>query len=180
MTEKFPADYTVLDIETTGLSYYGHEIIELCALRVRNDEVTEEFCSLIKPDVPINGFTTRLTGITNDMLESAPDIKYVLPQFVDFTGDDIVLGHNVKFDISFIRHNCKKYLNRDFNNESVDTMQLVKEFCKLKSHSLESAAKYYKIDSKGHHRALFDCKLTFEIYQRLKTDFSAQQLIILN
>jgi len=178
MPDRFCANYTVLDIETTGLSYSGHEIIELGALRVRDDEIVEEFSSLVKPCVLINSFTTQLTGITNELLSGAPGIADILPAFINFISDDVVLGHNVKFDIGFIRHNCKKYLNRDFNNEYADTMQLVKEFCKLKNHSLESAAKHYKIDAAGHHRALFDCKITFEIYKKLKADFGAKQLMV--
>ena len=82
--QEFPADYTILDIETTGLSPYKCEIIELSAIKVRNDCIVDKFSSLVKPDRSINSFITGLTGITNDMVESAPDITAVLPEFMKF------------------------------------------------------------------------------------------------
>jgi len=168
---EFPYSYTVIDIETTGLSAYHNEIIELSALRVRNHEIVSEFSSLIKPGGKINYFISNLTGITNQMLENAPDITKILPEYINFISDDIVLGHNVNFDIEFINKNLKKYFNNGFSNNYIDTMMLSRKHCNLKSNKLQSLAHHYKVDLTGHHRALNDCKITNKIYLKIKEEF---------
>ena len=70
-----PDNYTVIDIETTGLSPYNDEIIELSGLKVRNNQVVEEFSSLINPRRDVNEFISSLTGITNTMLKTAPELQ---------------------------------------------------------------------------------------------------------
>jgi DNA polymerase-3 subunit epsilon len=107
----FPTDYTVIDIETTGLDLFYNSIIEVSAIRVRNSEVQDKFSSLIKPPKHysfedsdyyyVDEFITKLTGITNEMLDDAPEVTEVLPEFVESIGDDILIGHNVIFDINF-------------------------------------------------------------------------------
>lgn len=168
--QEFPADYTILDIETTGLSPYKCEIIELSAIKVRNDCIVDKFSSLVKPDQSINSFITGLTGITNDMVESAPDITAVLPEFMKFIENDCVLGHNVSFDIRFIAANLKKHFSGEFKNSRLDTMYLSKRYCTLPNHKLESLANHYNVNTKGHHRAMNDCMMTFEVYKNIKND----------
>ena len=87
-------NYTVVDIETTGLSIYDSEIIELSAIRVRDNVITDTFTTLVRPQsyIPFNIVT--LTGITNEMVENAPTIDVAIQKFLDFIGDDILLGHN--------------------------------------------------------------------------------------
>lgn len=167
---EFPADYTIVDIETTGLSPLKSEIIELSAVKVRNDAVVDKFSTLIKPKGNINSFITRLTGISNDMVQKAPDIKSVLPKFMEFLGDDYVLGHNVSFDIRFISLNLKKHLAAEFTNNRLDTMVLSRRYCQLASHKLESLALHYNVCTDGHHRAMNDCIMTFEVYKNIKKD----------
>lgn len=167
---EFPSDYTVVDIETTGLSPDKCEIIEISALKVREDKVVEEFSSLIKPSKQINPFIVRLTGITDEMVASAPKINTVLPDFMSFVSDDYILGHNVNFDINFIYDNWKKYFKKEFNNDFVDTMRLSRIHCDLPSHKLKSLAKHYNVSIEGHHRALVDCNITHKIYQHIKND----------
>lgn len=170
-TNEFPADYTLLDIETTGLSYYNNEIIELSAIKVRDDKIINEFSMLVKPDGSISAFITHLTGISEDMVKNAPHIKDVLHKFLEFLSDDIIIGHNVKFDINFIQANLSKYLNIELKNEHVDTMRLARRYCKLPSHKLKSLAKHYNVNIEGHHRALNDCIITYEIYKHIKNEF---------
>ena len=105
---KFPSDYTVIDIETTGLSSKYNEIIELSAIKIRNNKIADKFSTLVKPNCMISPFITNLTGITNDMVKNAPNVKEAILKYIDFISDDIVIGHNVNFDIGFIFHN---YLN---------------------------------------------------------------------
>lgn len=165
---EFPKNFTVIDIETTGLSSINDEIIELSAIKVENNEIVNQFSSLVKPKSKINRFITSLTGITNDMVQNQPDISEVLPAFINFVSEDCVLGHNVNFDINFIYDNLKKYFNKEFNNNYVDTMRLAKKYCKFPSHSLAYLAEKFDISTKGHHRALNDCLMTLKIYEEIK------------
>lgn len=165
---EFLKDYTVIDIETTGLSPTNNEIIELSALKVRNDIVIEKFSALIKPKEIISGFISHLTGITDELVCESLPVEGVLPEYVKFIADDVILGHNVNFDINFIYDNLKKHNGREFSNDYIDTMRLSRKHLRLKSNSLKSLAKHYKVDLKGHHRALNDCLITFNIYQNIK------------
>ena len=97
----FPLDYTVVDLETTGLDPTIDGIIELGAIRVRGGHPVEEYSSLIDPGFELDEFIVSLTGITNDDLSSAPDILQALPSFLDFLGDDPIVGPNVGFDLGF-------------------------------------------------------------------------------
>lgn len=168
ITEEFPDYYTVVDIETTGLSPAKNNIIEISALKVRNNEITEEFSQLIKPSNPIGRFITSLTGITNEMVEFAPSVEKVLPHFTNFISDDIILGHNIRFDINFIRTNLKKSGFQPISNKTIDTMLIARRRCKLKSHSLKNLALHYNLSTEGHHRALNDCIITHKVYQNIK------------
>src|SRR5699024_10738657 len=85
----FPDNYTVFDIETTGLDSKYDEIIEIGALKIKNNKIIDQFSFLIKPTSPIGEFITELTGITNEMVSDAPNINEILPKFLEFIGDDI-------------------------------------------------------------------------------------------
>lgn len=172
--ENFPSDYTVVDIETTGLSPGQCEIIEISALKVRDDKIVDSFSSLVKPSKNINSFITNLTGITNDMVQNAPGIVSVLPAFIDFVSDDCLLGHNVNFDINFIYDNWKRHFEKEFSNDFIDTMRLSRKHCDIKKHNLKSLAEHYNISSVGHHRALKDCEITYNVYKCIKEEAKAQ------
>lgn len=175
----FPSDYTVIDIETTGLSAIKNDIIEISALKIRNDEITEKFSSLINPQIHINSFISQLTGITDEMVEKAPLITEVLPLFTKFLADDCILGHNVNFDIKFICDKLKKHFNQDLKNNYTDTMKLAKKYYKFPSNKLSYLAEKFGISTQGHHRALNDCIMTYEIYKKIKQTATSEQLSIL-
>lgn len=166
----FPEDYTVIDIETNGLNSAIDDIIELSAIRVRKDKSVKTFSKLIKPQRPVGSFISRLTGISNSMLSNEPSIEEVLPEFLDFIGKDIVLGHNVNFDINFIYDKSIKHFNKAFSNSFVDTLKIAR---KLKldcaNHKLKTLADYYQIKQGRMHRGLEDCRITFEVYKCLKS-----------
>ena len=102
-----PNNYVVFDIETTGLDPEFDEIIEIGAVKIKDGIKIDTFNSLIKPEYEIDEFITELTGITNEMVENAPSIDEVLPKFMDFIKDYIIIGHNVNFDINFFYDNLK-------------------------------------------------------------------------
>lgn len=163
----FMTDYTVIDIETTGLSCKQDEIIEVSGIKIRNNQIIDEFTSLIKPSNSISLFISDLTGITNEMLVTAPKIEQVLPEFMNFIGGDIILGHNVRFDINFLYNNYLKLFNKHFSNDYIDTRALARQYCNASNNKLSTLARFYGIDATGHHRALNDCHITFNLYKKI-------------
>ena len=120
----FPSRYVVLDLETTGLDPQYDDIIEVAAIRIVDGAAEGSFSSLVNPGYPIDEFITDLTGITDDMLSSAPSLDFVLPALLSFVGADIVVGHNVNFDINFIYDSCSARSLAPFSNDFVDTMRI--------------------------------------------------------
>ena len=170
-----PNDYTVVDLETTGLSPYCDEIIECAAIRVRDGRATAEFQSLIHPSFPVSGFITELTGITNEMLDGQPSIDEVLPRFLEFIGYDIVLGHNVGFDVNFIYDDVDRVLGKAFGNNFVNTIRVAKKAIPgLAHYRLSDICNHYGIDIGTAHRALIDCRMTHDVYQRMRLQFSSE------
>jgi len=162
-------NYTVIDIETTGLSPVHDEIIELSAIKVRDNQIIEEFTSLVKPENEISDFITRLTGITNEMVKSAPKIEDAIMDYVNFIGDSLLLGHNIHFDINFIYDNYWIYSKKYFYNNFVDTLMLSRKVEPgLLSHKLGGLASHYSIKTNGAHRGLADCHTTHMLYGILK------------
>lgn len=167
---SFPNDFTVVDLETTGLDSTFDEIIEVGAIKVRNGNVTDTFNSLVKPEEEIDEFITEITGITNEMVADAPSISKVLPNFLSFVGDDIIVGHNVSFDINFLYDTYLKLSDRYFSNSYSDTLRLSKRLLpELKHHRLKDLIKYFNINAERQHRSLDDCKSTLECYNKLKS-----------
>ncbi|MBQ8624302.1 MAG: exonuclease [Oscillospiraceae bacterium] len=174
---KFVDDYTVIDLETTGLSPQYDEIIEFAAIRVRGGIVSETMQFLIKPEYEIDGFITELTGITNEMLADAPNIKEVLPAIKDFIGDDVLVGHNVSFDVNFLYDNFSKEADYLFRNDYIDTVRISRILLpKLPHHRLKDITKALGVGARNMHRALSDCEVTRACFESLrsKTDDIAE------
>lgn len=165
---KSITDFTVIDIETTGFSPDYDSIIELGAIRYRNNEPVAEFQSLVNPKYEIDQFVTELTGISNDMLKWAPSISTVLPEFIEFVGGDILVGHNAHFDINFIYDNCKAVGLPAFRNDFIDTLRLAKRMYKdLEKYNLSSLADYLGVPATSLHRSLADCTVAAECYKKM-------------
>ena len=96
------SDYVVIDSETTGLDVKWDRIIELAGIKFRAGQEVGRFESLINPGFEIDEFIAELTGITNDKLQQARPQDEVLPEFLSFVGDDVLVGHNVSFDVNYI------------------------------------------------------------------------------
>ena len=173
-TKQLIDDYCVLDTETTGLSAYYDEIIEIGILRVRNNEIVDRYDQLIKPNFDIDDFITALTGITNDMLEGMPSIDSVKTDVLSFIGDDIILGHNTSFDMRFLNESFKEQLS----NQYMDTMQFARKlYPELKHHRLSDLTDYLGLHN-NEHRALSDCTSTKELYDAVKASMAEKNLAI--
>ncbi len=158
-------DYTVVDIETTGMNWNFSNILEISSLKVRNKEIVDEFSELINPHEPIPYFIRNLTGITDDMVYDAPELDEVLIKFKDFLKDDIIVGHNVNFDVDFLYDNFINVLNEPLTNNFVDTLRISRKLLpELDHHKLDNLTDYYNIKARNKHRALNDCILTNEVY----------------
>lgn len=163
------SDYIVFDIETTGLDSSYDEVIEIGAIKVKNNKTVSKFNSLVKPKNEIDEYITELTGITNEMVKDAPTIEEVLPDFMDYIGNDILIGHNVNFDINFIYDNLYRNKLDVLTNDFIDTMRISRKLLpELPHHRLIDLAKYFKIDSTNNHRSLKDCEITMNVYENLK------------
>lgn len=166
---SFPDHYTVIDIETTGLDPRFDEIIELAAIHYENDIEISRFQTLVNPENEISDFITELTGITNEMLSVAPSIHSVLPNFRNFVGDSIIIGHNVNFDINFIYDFSEYDSLSPFSNDFVDTMRLSRRLHKgLPNYKLSTLVSYFNIAHPVEHRALADCISTYCCYLKMK------------
>ena len=166
---EFPSDYTVVDIESTGLSAAAAEILEISALRYRDDRFVAAFSSLIKPSSYIPYFITMLTGITDEMVADAPERKGVLRDFIDFLGGDIIIGHNVNFDVNFLYDELSLHLGYDLTNDYVDVLKLSRIYLpNLANHKQVTVAEHFGIDTAGAHRALKDTEICAENYLRIK------------
>ena len=169
ITTAYPCDYVVLDIETTGFGTKC-DIIEIAAVRVRNDAVTAEFQSFVKPVGAVPWGITRLTGITDAMVADAPSVEEVLADFRDFAGNDILIGHNIKsFDMRIISAKASA-CGIKFENELIDTLAMSRKLLPMSHHSLADVCGYYNITNISAHRALSDVIATHECYQRLKNE----------
>ena len=162
-------DFVVLDLETTGLDPKVDEIIEIGAVKVRGDRITEKFQTLVKPEGTISDFITELTGISNSMVEDAPPLKDVLGKLIVFAGEDYIMGHNVNFDVNFIIAGCQKCYHMGFTNDFVDTMRLSRKLYPIeKHHRLCDLEERFHLHNENAHRALSDVMLTFKAYEHMK------------
>lgn len=163
------SDYIIFDIETTGLDSSYDEVIEIGAIKVKNNKIVSKFNSLVKPKNEIDEYITELTGITNEMVKDAPTIEEILPDFMNYIGNDILIGHNVNFDINFIYDNLYRNKFDVLTNDFIDTMRISRKLLpELPHHRLIDLAKYFKIDSTNNHRSLKDCEITMIVYENLK------------
>lgn len=164
------SEYIVIDIETTGLDPQRDEITEMAALKVAGGEVVNSFSSLVRCDKKISKEVSRLTGITDDLLEkSGRDLKTVLIEFLDFIADKSLVCHNRKFDYEFIRIACKNCGLEQLSNPCVDTLHLAKRKVDgILDYKLGTLADYFSIPIEELHRALQDCYVTYYVYEKLK------------
>ena len=166
------ATYVVFDIETTGFSVTYDRIIQIAARKVLQGQVIETFESFVNPEMPIPGKITELTSITDEMVSEALTINDVLPKFIDFIGDAILVAQNASFDVGHIYENMKRLGIPYKEFPVIDTMQLARNFYfkELKTFNLKSLARFFKVQQEHHHLADDDTRVTTEIFlQMLQT-----------
>ncbi|MCD7981023.1 MAG: PolC-type DNA polymerase III [Clostridiales bacterium] len=158
--------FVVFDLETTGLSPDRNRIIEIGAVKVENAKITDRFSAFVNPQTPIPYEIEKLTGIRDDMVLDAPLIDEVLPQFMEFSEDAVMVAHNADFDMSFIRRNCDE-LGIPCEKTVLDTVALARLLLpQLGRFKLDTVAKALHIPLNNHHRAVDDAGCTAEIFIR--------------
>lgn len=158
-------EYVILDIETTGLEPTQAEITEIGALKVIGKEVKDIYSSLIKPKQSISAEITKLTGIDDEMVKDFPPAEQILPKFLDFIGDAILIAHNAAFDLPFIKYHTKQLLNKEFNNQVACTLKTSRFLLpQLPNHKLHTVAEHFKLKVVNRHRAMGDVELTYQIW----------------
>lgn len=162
-------DFTAIDVETTGFSPASDKIIELGAVRYRDGKAVDSFKSYVNPEKRITKKITDVTGITNEDVADAPIIDDILSDYLDFVGNDVVLGHNVHFDMNFINNACFKAYGTTFDNDFVDTLWIAKKVLKLDNNKLCTIADHYGITYDAH-RAATDAEATAQCYYSLMAD----------
>ena len=156
--------YVVFDLETTGFSSKNDKIIEIGAVKIKNGVIVDNFSEFVNPRRPIPYKIIELTGINDDMVRDAEGIEDILPRFLEFIGDSVVVAHNAAFDCSFISKNCND-LGLDFNPTIVDTVPLCRFlYPELKSVKLNIVAKHLGVKLESHHRAVDDAEATAQIF----------------
>ena len=156
--------YVVFDLETTGFSPIKDKIIEIGAVKVERGKITERFSTFVNPKVPIPFQITQLTSITDQMVMDAPDIETVLPKFLAFVGDAVLVAHNASFDVGFIEQNCR-YQDMIPDFTSVDTVAMARILLPtLSKFKLNVVANALHISLENHHRAVDDAGATAEIF----------------
>lgn len=158
--------YVCLDLETTGLNPKTDRIIEIGAVKVKAGEITSQMETLVNPGRALEERIVELTGICDEQLADAPDIAEVLPELLTFIGEDILLGHAVLFDYSFVK---KAAVNHKlvFEKSGIDTLRLARKFLpELESRSLGALCRHFGI-AHNAHRALADAQATSVLYRKL-------------
>ncbi|WP_066193761.1 PolC-type DNA polymerase III [Gracilibacillus timonensis] len=153
--------YVVFDVETTGLSAIYDTIIELAAVKLHNGEIIDRYESFANPHHPLSDTTINLTGITDDMVQDAPEVEDVLKEFHEWMGDAILVAHNADFDMGFLNTGLKRIGLDEATNPVVDTLELARFlFPELKNHRLNTLCKKLDIELTQHHRAIYDAEAT--------------------
>lgn len=165
--------YVSFDLETSGLSSRADEIIEIGAVKHKNGMIIDSFQTFINPHRKISQFTTNLTNITNEMLESGLELKEAMDKFLEFSKDCILVAHNAIFDYSFIKSALNKIGYEPIKNPVIDTLPLSRHlYSEYRSHTLGSIARRYNIeyDEEIAHRADYDAKILSEVFEVMLND----------
>ncbi|MFB6097840.1 MAG: DEDD exonuclease domain-containing protein, partial [Salinibacter sp.] len=172
------ATFVVTDLETTGTAPGTDRILEIGAVEVQDGEVGDRFQQLVNPEQTVPDRITKLTGITTGMVFEAPPVREVLPRYLDFLGDSILVGHNLSFDQSFLDAALDRKGGDPLNNETLCTLRLARRLLPgLDTKGLSRLAQFYDIDVDGRHRALGDAEAASVVLRRFLSQLAYEHEI---
>lgn len=167
-------NYVVIDLEMTGLNAKTDAILEVGAVRVREGKVQDTYACLLRTEHRLPQRVTELTGITEAMAAKGNDPEKSLAEFFTFIGEDVLVGQNVIFDYSFLKQWAVNH-KFSFERRAADTLKLARKFLpQEQKKDLESLCVYFGIERRNAHRALDDALETWQIFERLKLKFGAE------
>ena len=159
--------YAILDIETTGGQFNEEGITEIAIYKFDGHEIIDQFISLVNPEIPIQPFVVKLTGINNAMLQSAPKFFEVAKRIIEMTNDCIIVAHNASFDYRILRTEFRR-LGYDFEARTICTVELSKKLLpEQPSHSLGKLVRALGIPMADRHRASGDALATVKLFKIL-------------
>ena len=168
-------NFVCVDLETTGLNPKTDRIIEIGMVKVREGKIVDQFSSLINPRQQLEERIEQITGITQKELENKPLQKEILPQILEFLEEDVLLGHRVLFDYSFLK---RAFTNEKipFERKGIDTLKIARKVVRdCESKSLPKLCSHYGIEYHPH-RALSDALATIELYRKLSELYYEEEL----
>ena len=172
------ATFVVTDVETTGTSADDNRVLEIGAVKVRDGDVVDQFQQLVNPQQSVPGRITEMTGITTGMVFEAPPIEKVLPEYLEFLGEALLVAHNLSFDESFLNAELGRIDRASLSNETLCTLRLARRLLPgLDSKGLSRLAQFYDIDVDGRHRALGDAEATSIVLRRLLSQLAFEHEI---
>ena len=170
------AEFSVLDVETTGLSSRTNRVIEIGIVKIQNLKIADKYSTLINPGCDIPYFITQFTGISNSDVEYSPSFFNAAEEIEEFIGNSIVSGHNLSFDEGFLRYEFIRNGFEPLSNLNVCTLKLARKILPtLRSKSLASVSEHLKIKNKKSHRALSDAEATAQILIKLIKKLSKEK-----
>ncbi len=165
--QSLDESFIVFDLETTGFSAESDQIIEIGAVKIENGVIVDRFSTFVNPQVPISFKIEKLTGINDAMVIDAPTTDVILPKFLEFCKDSILVAHNAEFDTSFIKNKAGK-MGIKVPNTIVDTLALSRFLLpNLHNFKLDTLSKHFNVVLDNHHRAVDDAEATAQIFQHL-------------
>lgn len=172
-------EFTVLDLETTGLyPYNGDRILEVGLVRINQHQILDTLEFLVNPGIPIPEHISKINKITDDMVNTSPGIETQFDSIHQFIKNSILVGHNLNFDVSFINYELEKHRLPKLEHWMVDTIKVAKQVLPdLPKYSLTALTQFLKIKNPDSHRALSDAKATSELLQILFSKMSAPVLL---
>lgn len=169
--------YVVFDVETTGLSAAYDTIIELAAVKMQNGVVVDRFESFSDPHMPLSAKIKELTGITDEMLQGAPELIDVLTDFKAFIEGSTLVAHNARFDMGFLQTGFRKFNLGDITNPVIDTLELARNVVKgLRNYRLNTLCAHYNIELISHHRAVYDAESTGHLLWRMLRELEQKEV----
>jgi DNA polymerase-3 subunit epsilon len=170
------AVFSIVDTETTGLDINNARIINVAAVKVQNFKIIDFYNSFINPEMEIPKESIKWHNITDEMVTDKPTVGEVLPDFINFVDDSIIVGHHINFDIKMINKEMMQSFGCEMKNNWLDTMLIYSNAIVKKDehYSLDHLLDLYNVTCNGRHTALGDALATAEVFTKMISQVSRE------
>lgn len=172
-----PKVLSFVDVETTGMSPKYDRIIEIGIIRVEDNQIIDQFSTLVNPDIHIDPFILSMTGISLGELKNAPSFYEISKRIKELLSDSLFIAHNVSFDYFFVKGEFDR-IEKEFNSKYCCSVKLSRNlFPRFKHHNLDAIIRRFNFDCKRRHRALDDAKVIWDFYQLSLKKFGQEKVL---